>query len=349
MKVSVIPPSELDRSLQRRWEELQAGTALLGSPCFSPGFILAAGAARRDVRVAVLEDGGEVVGFFPFQRRWAMGRPAGGRLSDHHGVIAATGLSWDWAQLLRACGLGYWQFDHLPAWQRPPGHHPMAISPGLDLSGGYEAYLQRRIASGARRLAELPRKARKLAREVGPLRFEAHSRQADVLRTVILWKSRQCRRTGASDCFAQKWARELVERVAATDETHFGGRLSALYAGDELVAAHFGMRSRTVWHWWFPVYSHAHAPYSPGALLLVRVAQAAAREGHVLLDLGKGPEAYKSSFADTGQALVEGCIVRPAAVTSLRSARKNLGRWLRHSPLAQPMVPLLRQVGLLRG
>ncbi len=345
MRIHVISPSELDGPLQARWRALQTAQPLLASPYFAPEFTLAVGAVREDVRIGVLEDGGEVAAFFPFQQRWGVGRPVGGRLSDHHGVIAAPGLAWDWGELLRACRLGYWQFDHLPAWQRPKAPVKVAMSPGLDLSEGYEAWRKRRLEAGARRLGELPRKARKLARELGPLRLEVHSRDAGELATVMAWKSEQCRRTGADDCFAPAWSRALVERIAAIDEPGFGGRLSVLYAGDTLVAAHFGMRSPQVWHWWFPVYSREHAPYSPGALLLTMLAQAVAAQGHGLLDLGKGDEAYKSSFADTGSALVEGCAAREAPITYLRTARKSAGRWLRQSGWARPMLPLLRQIG----
>jgi CelD/BcsL family acetyltransferase involved in cellulose biosynthesis len=273
----------------------------------------------------------------------------GDYLSDHHGVIADPGASLHWLELLRGCGLAYWRFDHLCAQQRPNVAVNRGTSPALDLQRGFEAWQAGRLAAGARRLGELPRKARKLAREVGPLRFEANARDPRILDEVIALKSAQCVRTGQRDCFAPTWARELVHRIAAADGADFGGRLSVLYAGDQMVAAHFGMRSREVWHWWFPVYSHAYAPYSPGALLLLRVAEAAAAEGHRLLDLGKGDEAYKSSFADMALPLVEGCVAREALATRLRALRKDTGRWLRSSPWAEPLRPVLRHFGRLQA
>lgn len=345
MKITVIAPPELDPSLQARWRSLQEAQPLLASPYFTPDFTLAVGAVRNDVRVAVIEDAGHVAGFFPFQQQWGGGLPVAGRLSDHHGVIADPAFRWDWHELLRTCRLGYWQFDHLPAPQRPGDVQVhLAMSPGLDLSRGFEAYRAARMAAGGRRMGELPRKGRKLEREVGPVRFEAHSRDSSALARVIQLKSEQCRRTGALDCFAPTWARELVERIAATDLPHFGGRLSTLHAGDTLVAAHFGMRSSRVWHWWFPVYSRDHGAYSPGAQLLMSLAEKAAAEGHALLDLGKGDEAYKDSFADTGTALAAGIVSRHSPITYLRAARKSTGRWLRASPIARP---LLRQLGRL--
>jgi CelD/BcsL family acetyltransferase involved in cellulose biosynthesis len=335
VRISLVRPSELGRAELSRWEALQDANVLLASPYFSHQFTSAAAAARKDVRVAVLEEDQHIVGFFPHQQRWGMGEPVGGRLSDHHGVICEMGLRWDWTHLLEACGLAYWRFDHLPAWQAPSVPLSTERSPGLDLSAGYSAWWARRTAVTTT-LSDLPRKLRKLEREVGPVRFEANSRDPAVFATVLRLKSEQCLRCGSLDFFAWDWTQRLVEAIRDTDEPAFAGRLSCLYAGDTLLAAHFGMRSARVWHWWFPVYLREHRIFSPGALLLLKVAEAAAVSGHRLLDLGKGPERYKTTFADCDQPLVEGLVSRPVPLTYARMLRKGTGRWLRaHGWLAR--------------
>lgn len=344
MKISVISAAELDSAAQSRWKALQAANPLLASPYYSPEFTVHAAAVRPDVRIAVLEDGRGTVGFFPHQNRNGRGSPAGGGLSDHHGVICATGLRIDWPQLLRSTSLSYWRFDHLPASQAPDGVMHLSESPGLDLSRGFEAWKAARIAAGARRLAELDRKARKMGREVGPVRFEPHVQDRAVFETVLRLKSEQCRRTGVPDFFALGWTRELVERIWQAEDPDFAGRLSALYAGETLVAAHLGMRSREVWHWWFPVYDHAHGRHSPGAQLLMGVAEAAALQGHRLLDLGKGEDAYKHSFADCSLPLAEGWVSRPSLLTAIEGARGASTRWLRGSALLRPLKPLVRKM-----
>ncbi len=344
MKISVIPASQLDAPLLARWRALQARNPVLQSPYYAPEFTLAVAAVRDDVRIAVLEEDRAVAGFFPFQSRWRVGVPVGAGLSDHHGVVCARGTRWHWPDLLRATGLSSWRFDHLPREQAAGVKAATpALSPTLDLSRGYEAYLASRRRYGIRRLSEIERKGRKLAREVGPLRFEAHTTDPHVFEKVLRLKSHQCRRTGVPDFFAQAWARALVERVTATQQPDFGGRLSALYAGDTLVAAHLGMHSPAVWHWWFPVYEHALASYSPGGLLLLKVAEAAATQGHALLDLGKGDDAYKPSFADGGWPLAQGWVARPALTTAWLAAQGTLRQWLQSSPWVQPLRPLVRR------
>jgi CelD/BcsL family acetyltransferase involved in cellulose biosynthesis len=348
VKIRLTRLHELSRADRARWRELQASNPSLASPCFSYEFAAAAAAAREDVQLAVLEDEGRTVGFFPFQQRFGAGLPVGGRMSDHHGVVAAPGTRWDWGELLQAARLSYWSFDHLAAWQRPPVAVRHAESPGLDLSRGFDAWLQGRLADGST-LRRVQRCARKLEREVGPLRVELHSQDEEAFRTVLRLKSEQCIRTGEADLFALGWTRDLVERIRAVDEPHFGGRLTTLHAGDQLVAAHFGMRSPQVWHWWFPVYDREFAAYSPGLVLLTETARGAAATGHALLDLGKGDEPYKAQMADTSAPLLEGLVARPTVLTMARHLRKSLGTWLRTSPWARPARPLLRHFRRMAG
>jgi len=345
MKFRRVPGAELSREHRNIWSELQRNNRHLVSPYFCPEFTEAVASVRDDVMVTILEEGGKIVGFFPFQRgHFGTGRPVGSGLSDYQGVIAHEDTTFDVHDLLRASRLGLWSFDHLIANQAPFAryHRVKAVSPALDLSGGYAAYRKRLKEAGRSRIAQLERKARKLGRDVGPLRFEAHSLDRRVLSQLLAWKSEQCRRTGIPDFFALSWTVELVERILATHEPHFGGRLSALFAGDHLVAAHLGMRSTHAWHWWFPVYSHAFAQHSPGGLLLLHVAQEAAAQGAQILDLGKGDDPYKTSFADLEIPLAEGCAVRASLAASLKFARETTEQLLR-SPAARPLRPALRR------
>lgn len=351
MKISTISPRELDANAIARWRALQRDNPSLASPYFAPEFTLAVASVRDDVRVAVLEEGVEIVGYFPFQRgRWRSCRPVGGLLSDHHGVIAAQGTSWSWRDLLRAARLSCFRFDHLVASQATSEVEALrnCASPGLDLSRGFSRYRAARLQRGSRRVAELDRKARKLEREVGPVRFEVYA-GADVLPRVLAWKSEQCQRTGVLDYFSSlPWTRALVERILQVREPGFAGALSALYAGDTLVAAHMGMHSDRVWHWWFPTYDHDYGKYSPGALLLMRLAETAAAGGITTLDLGKGEDGYKESFADTSIPLAEGFVGRRSPLNAVRGASMRAQRRVRESSSFKRLRPALRRVRQLR-
>ncbi len=314
MKVTVLPACELTSDLAALWSRLQAADPALASPFFSPEFTAAVSRVRTDVYVGILEEEGEVVGFFPFQRDAAgAGAAVGLGLNDFQGVVAAPGARWSAGELLRGCGVSRWTFDDLPVEQEPfhPYHEATYESPYLDLSSGHAAYVLERRHAGSGLFGQLARKRRKLESEVGPLRFEAHIGDPGVLQRMMRWKSDQYRRTGSYDRFAIPWMTALLEILAATRGESFAGELSALYAGDEIAALHMGLRFARRWHWWFPTFNRRLHRYSPGLLLLQQIAEHAAAAGVERLDLGRDgtprPSAYKRSLASGCVQVAAGC------------------------------------------
>jgi len=338
MRVEVVPGGSLSSDLKARWQELQSEDPALAGPYFCWEFTAAA-AVRDNVFVAVLEDGSGVFGFFPYQVAGrGVGEPVGGLLSDYHGVIGGKHADFDARDLVRQCGLDIWDFDHLTP-QTPFLAHATihAESPVMDLREGFEAYLESRKQAGVKKLRKLQGLARKFEREVGPLRFETRCEDPAVFDGIIASKSRQCRRTGVVDFFGWGWTVELLRRVLETQTTDFQGLMSALYAGEQLVASHMGMCSRSVWHWWFPTYEEEFSRYSPGLILLLKAAEAAVSEGFVTIDLGKGDDAYKQSFMTGSLPLLEGNVIRPTWRGVLRRTKTATRRFLKTSPVAAPL------------
>jgi CelD/BcsL family acetyltransferase involved in cellulose biosynthesis len=315
-----------------QWSRIQRSDVTLANPFFCAEFTRIVASARDDVHVGVLHDNDAIVGFFPFQRgRWGSGRPVGWRLSDYHGAIVEPGLSWDPKDLIRDCGLKTWEFDHLIASQRAfePFHRSRGESPVMELSNGFEAYAAERRRGGGRAIPKLGRQAHKLEQEHGTLRFAVHVAEPEALGTLLRWKREQYRRTGAKDILAHDWARRVVERVHATQTPTFAGVLSALYAGDRIAALHMGLRSSSVWHSWFPAYDPDLASYSPGLVLLLKMAESAESLGMQTIDLGKGEAEYKRRLMSGSVALAEGRVERPslaAAALRLRHATRPLAR-----------------------
>ena len=336
MRVTVLPAGAMCADHVVLWSRLQQANPHLASPYFRPEFTAAVAAVRSDVYVGVLQEGGETVGFFPFQRSWAgVGRPVAGRLSDYHGVIAATDYRWDSGELVRACRLRAWDFDHVPAVQEPFRPHGRAgrESPVMDLSGGYNAYVQ---AAGSGEIGRTLRKRRKLEREAGPVRFEAETRDRAVLAKLLEWKTAQYRGSGLVNIFGFGWTVRLLERLLETRGDGFAGVLSALYVNGELAAAHMGMRSASVWHYWFPSYDEALGRYSPGLILLLEMARHAAQTGLRAIDLGKGDSRYKTSLKTASVPLLEGSVEVSATAARLRRFRTALEDFARRGPLAAP-------------
>jgi len=231
MKVQLFAATALPSRHRKRWQELCRGNPDLLSPYFHPEFTAAAGRAHGNVEVAVVEQGGEPVAFFPFHRgRFGSSRPVGGRLSDYHGVIMAPDTTVDARQLLRACNLTVWSFDHALASQTmfQPFAEARSESPTMDLRGGFEAYMEAKKKSGAGRISQMQRKARKLGREVGPVRLQVHVDDPAVLDRIIAWKSEQCRRTNVYDFFSDETSVRMVRDIAQTNVDGFEGVVSVL-------------------------------------------------------------------------------------------------------------------------
>jgi len=68
---------------------------------------------------------------------------------------------------------------------------------------------------------------------------------------------------------------------------------SAMYAGQTLLAAHFGLRDGRVLRWWFAVFDQARAELAPSWMLLRALMAAAPVTGLTRVDLGFGDEDYK--------------------------------------------------------
>jgi CelD/BcsL family acetyltransferase involved in cellulose biosynthesis len=344
MNISVIRPSELDSGLCRRWADIVAANAALSSPYFAPEYTQAVASVRDDVYVGVMRDGQDIVGFFPFQRGLGRtGRQVGGPFTDCQGVIVSPEAEWSAEELVRGCGLSLWQFDHVIASQEQfrPWRRVLTCSPMVDLPNGFAAYADTLRGAGSKQMQRLGQKQRGFERDEGPLRFEMNMRDVSALRQLLGWKSQQYLESGLVDAFRFPWTQALLERILGTQSDGFGGVLSALYANDRLAAVHMGMRSRTVWHYWFAAYAHEFARYSPSLLLFAEMARAAETLGLTAIDMGKGPEEYKSLFATSAVLIMEGCVELPSLARTLRTARQSAEDWVRRSPI----FPIVRAPG----
>jgi CelD/BcsL family acetyltransferase involved in cellulose biosynthesis len=303
-------PESLSESDLAAWRGLQRPHDQLCRPFLCPEFVLAAAAARGDVRVAALEHDGRLFGYFPFQRRGKReGLPPGCGISSAHGVIADPREAWDALELIRRCQLDSWSFDHLvPSVPLEPHYWSLRNACFIDVGLGFEPYARERREAGSKQFVDLERRARKLEREVGPVEFTLHTDDPEVLRTLMRWKSEQFRRTRFVDRFRIPWVVDVVERVHATQTADFAGVLSVLTAAGKPVALNMGMRSHSTLEIWFPTYDLQFSTYSPGRILLLRLAQSAPAAGLATIELGRSGALYKQRLMSGERAQAVGCV-----------------------------------------
>ncbi|MEJ3652918.1 GNAT family N-acetyltransferase [Actinomycetes bacterium KLBMP 9759] len=349
MRCSTVRPSELGAPELERWRGLLDGTGLLGNPFLAPEFAIAVGAVRPEARVTVFEDGGGIVGFFAHERHGAVARPIGHTLSDCEALVHAPGHAPAVAELLRRSGLAGWDFECLVEGQLPRGAYrtQRQSSPVIELGEGYEAYVEALRGRSKKWFASTFRKQRKLEREVGELRFEFESDDAEALAALKRWKSGQYASLGEWDRFADRKIVRLVDDLVQSRAAGCSGALSVLYAGDRPIAAHAGLWSGSVLSWWLPAYDNDFGKYSPGILLLFQLAEAAAKRGVGTIDLGRGRHDYKDAM-QTGELVVcSGSVDAPSIGSLPRRAKRVAKAGLR--PLVGADAPLGRKLRALAG
>lgn len=350
MRFEVISARELDPGLCAAWRDIQAATPRLASPYFSVQYTKLTAEVRDDVFVGIAREGSKVQAFLPFQRALRrVGRPVSGPMSDYQGLICRDDTYVDPKRLLRGCRLDMLEFDHQIASQEVfrPFHRVVESSPIIDVSRGFDAYVEERRKAGSKNIKKIRRMARVLERDVGPVRFERHVLDPQVFEQLVAWKRYQCQSTGSVDLFSFGWAHELLRRIHATQDQDFAGVLSAVWAGDTLAAAHMGMRSDKVWHYWFPSYNRELHSFSPGLVLLLWMAEQAPEMGLEYIDLGKGESQYKDRVRNGEILIAEGRVTRPSVLALATEASERGAAFVRKTPLATPArygVRALRRV-----
>jgi CelD/BcsL family acetyltransferase involved in cellulose biosynthesis len=309
VNVTVVHPNELGPDERRAWDRFGREPAL-GSPFLSWQFTRIVGHLRDDARVAVIHEDGENRGFLAFQvGPHDTGAPLGATIADAQAVMCRADWGFDPRQVISAAGLARWQFDHLVTAQVPffPYHHQRHRSPVVHLQLGYDQFLQGLRAHSKDLLAQVGRRRRNLERDAGPVWCEWQStRHQEDLRDLMRWKSEQYDRARTWDRFEQPWIAEAVARLAESRDPACTGTLTALRAGDRLVAAHFGLLGRDRLSWWFPAYDPNFGRYSPGLILLLDIIAEASRRAVPVVDLGRGEHSYKLRVTSDFYEVAEG-------------------------------------------
>ena len=321
-------PDELTVGEDAAWRAFCAATPAFQSPLTGPDFARAVGRVREDAAVAVLRDGGEVVGFFAHHRRpGGVARPIGAPFSDRHAVITTPDPGFSGGELLAAAGLNAFRFTGLldPARlfgaARPSGRCHL-----IELQGSAEAHLEAIRAASPKKFKNYRRLEHKLDREVGPLALIGPDRSQDAFELLLAWKREQLYRTGLLDYLRSDWTRTLMEQLFHSRDGEMQGMLITLRAGGRMVAGHFGVRQGSAFHPWIAAADPGLAHYSPGHIFLQRAIRAMPGLELRTYDLSSGHDHYKAQYANTQVAISEGVAAAPGAGFDAQAALAGAGR-----------------------
>ena len=188
----------------------------------------------------------------------------------------------------------------------------------MDLSAGFQPFLATlRKKGNAKVLRNIFRK-QPAEREVGTVRFVYDSQDHAALRTVMAWKSAP-NISGRAPRFAQRSFVDLSDRLfATTSEPFYPCSTPAMSRW----RAFWGSWSDRVMAYWVPAFDRRYGPYSPGLILNLFLAEAAAGCGIEHVDLGTGAEEYKRWFETGALTVSQGRVARRSPAAALYSTRR---------------------------
>lgn len=338
MVTYALPIEDVSSDLLRRWSSLHRASRQAVGPFLHPSYARAVGRVRPSIEVGVLEEAGRAVGFLPFERlALEVGGAVGGRLCDRSGVLLEDGAACDPYELTRGLGLRALRLASTSRHDPVLGSCVGATkrSPYMDLSSGFERYRDASRESGSRITKQVGQRFRKLRREHDRVDFAWHTEDDETLRELLAWKAAQRRATRTANVLELPWASALIDVLRTESFDGIQPVLSSLRIDGKVAAAHFGIRTDRVLHYWIAGYDNAFSRYSPGLITLMEVARTAPERGIERIDLGPGEERYKvraaTGFLDLGRATV----TTSRALESAMSAMDGVRRWSRGSPLGE--------------
>ncbi|MBR7620600.1 GNAT family N-acetyltransferase [Phenylobacterium sp. 20VBR1] len=341
LSAETFHPSDLSQADISTWRRLCASRPEFANPLMGPDFAQAVGKVRADARVTVWRWPGRTAGFLAYHRRpGSYARPIGAPLSDYHGLVAEPGLDSD--EALAAAGLSVYRFTGLtdPNMAFAGFGAVERESFVIALETTAEAYLEALRAASPKRFKNYRRLDHKLDREVGALSIRAEFDQT-AFDTLLRWKREQLARTGAHGFLNADWTQGLLQDLFERQAGDFQGLMVNLYAGERLVAGHFGIRQGGIYHPWIASTDPELGAWSPGQVFLGRAIAAMPQMGLTTYDLGPGHEHYKRPYALTTRRIGEG--VATAANLGGRAAQMSEQAWTLAGAHGQGAVGKLRR------
>ena len=335
-------PSELSQADISTWRALCASRPEFANPLMGPDFAQAVGKVRPDARVTVWRWPGRTAGFLAYHRRpGSYARPIGAPLSDYHGLVAERGLDAD--EAMAVAGLSIYRFTGLTDPNRAFNGFGATERESfvIELETTAEAYLEALRAASPKRFKNYRRLDHKLDREVGELSIRGADHDRAAFDTLLRWKREQLARTGAHDFLNAEWTQGLLQALFERQDGEFQGLMVNLYAGDQLVAGHFGIRQGGVYHPWIASTDPELGAWSPGQVFLGRAIAAMPGMGLTTYDLGPGHEHYKRPYALTTRMIGDG--VATAANLGGRAAQISEQAWSLAGAHGQGPVGKLRR------
>jgi CelD/BcsL family acetyltransferase involved in cellulose biosynthesis len=252
------------------------------------------------------------------------------------------------SDLMRRWKLGTWTFPSLIGPAEVVSQTTTLVSTvsrRVVMAQGFAGYLAEMSSLGksiGKKGGELPTKLRLLNRDHGEVRFVSDCRDNAVLAAIFDWKAQRFNAGKRT-----RWVESVVEALYGMRTADFSGVLSALYAGDRLVVAHFGVRSDRTLYSWFEAFNPEFGKYTPGRLLIYFLLQYLPAMECDVFDLGPGGEKFKEYFNNSTIPVHQGFVELPSMLNFGRATWRYTHGVARRSKAARfflrPVINFMRR------
>jgi len=314
MRARTVSIEDISASQIAQWNQWASPNGKLVSPYLRFEFAETVARSRKDVRVAVIEDGNQTVGFFPHHKaHGGIVRPVGAPMSDYQGVVAADPAAIPLQTLVRAAGGSALVFDnwHGALGDQDSENRVCAGSHIAAIGEDGSAFLEERRSHYKDHFKKTARRLRAAERDLGPVRVTLGDPDGKAFTALSDWKQAQYRDTGKLNVFGIDWVQRVLGDLRQREGQEFSGLTAALWFGDRLAAVEFGLVADDVYHSWFPAYDPELSRYSPGLLLLHGLFEQAPERGISRVDLGHGGDHYKKYYSSYTVPLGQGRVLAP--------------------------------------
>jgi CelD/BcsL family acetyltransferase involved in cellulose biosynthesis len=315
LQSDIVLASELGESELSLWRSWQQSNPGLESPFLCPELAITQLRHNPRLRVAVIRDGNEIVGFLPFEQKRK-------GIAHVRMFICAAEQQWDIKDVMRLIGASVLEYDYLvdsQLTQFQPHFAEREAAPVTDLSAGWTQWIAAKQKASSQ-IKNFVRKQRKLGREVGELDFELQSGSHEDLEQLIAWKSAQLVLTGRHDRFNEPAYRALFHDLLDSPTENFSIHLSRLSAGDRVVGLHLTATTQHIASVWHTAYDPDPelAKYSCGMALMLSHMETAAGKAITKIEYGKGEARYKEAFKDYDEYVAQGWTERATPIAIAR-------------------------------
>lgn len=302
MRVTVVRPSELGCSEAEQWRAFQGSSPMMSHPFLSLSYARTWGAAYASARVAVVEDGGRIEAFIPFELDG--GRTASTLGGAHTAVdgMVTSGAPLDMSAVVRKAGLRGWRFERAPVDQkaldpyRYSGPHHCRTVSYVDLSGGYDKYVSDLSDGTRKRIARTEAYRRALQRKVGSVSFDWRNPKPEYFDQLIEWKSAQYR--NAREMAENPAVMSVLRELAHMDTDDCRGLMGVLFAGGQTAALTLCLEGPGVIALSTLAYNPEFARFSAGTMQLLDLIRDAEEHGITMVDFGADHTVQENTYKD---------------------------------------------------